>query len=1182
LQVNNAEMVQEIHQLLLERESTCHRTCFSLQFNGISLDNFTEIRTINGLVDGSVLHVVEEPYTIREARIHIRHVRDLTRQNDQAEAASAVDMSSLSFLPSINLQERGDRDKPFDGLPPDYVLPGTKERSLTPMLTQIPRVRPALRNMGISSFNPPTGHRKLKGDIMYLFVDILEKRRIHITCCTKGFFVNSSTEEVFNPQPSTQNKAICHSLVDLLNAVSPAFKKAFPALVKRRNERHMLDRLPTPYPVYSWLSPVQEVLEDSIRGEDALLPYRVGFEEHLPGQIRDWNEELQTTHEMPRTSLSERLTRDRSVFKIHGDFINAAVKGAIAVVEGNVVAINPADEPRTHMFIWNNIFFSLGFDVKDHYKELGGDAAALAATSTDLQGVRAYAAIDNSKLCTLGMAVIDYRGYRVTAQSIIPGILDKEQEQSVVYGSVDFGRTVVSSEKYHELLESSAKELKLLPHEVVVDNKGNTAKLFTSYETKGIIGNDGRYYVLDLLRTMPPDVHYLQDAEVSENARTLGFPRSFPHKLATLRQELVEHFHEARCLQFIKIAANHVRQHLASNKDDQDTRQFLTISDIENEVTRALVDVSEGREPVTKYSITKEALSKAAEAVNSLRPETFDIRFNPDCFSTTVKHAPGEDIEKHKILLVEAAEFIVTTQLPEFVSNCLDAVISPIDGESLCDLMHTRGINVRYLGDVVRRVLENGPSSYMVSLTITELVSRCAKHILRQYINSIPQEQLSCAISHLLNAVFGNLAFDHGAGAYTERNTKRNAKKSKKASTTSEWAAFNTREFWIALCHEAKNYYAFDLKADSIESVVDQYGVQKISLLRRLCGMLGIQLLIKDYQLDSNSTRTRLPFTADDIQNLFPVTKHRQPCANDAKKLFNRGQKAMHIGHLREAYEYIAESVNLMSTVYGSMHGELAQALRMLARLAYILGDLAEAVAQQYRATLMSERCNGIDNAYTIIEYVNLAHFAFSNLYIPASLRILYRARYLLLIAYGENHPLMAQIDGNIGVILFAVHEFDAALRFLTSSEAVMAANGEPKRLKSAIIQHIAARAHASRGDFRAALAAEKETYFIYNGLLGPEHEKTKESSEYLSQLTMQAVAFQRKVMDATKGNSVGPLLPTQLPQPSLSSILDVLNVLNGIIIISVGGLPSAIDYTEIVEGKPSPRSLRMIDEALD
>ena len=31
------------------------------------------------------------------------------------------------------------------------------------------------------------------------------------------------------------------------------------------------------------------------------------------------------------------------------------------------------------MFIWNNIFFSLGFDVKDHYKDFGGDAAAYYA-----------------------------------------------------------------------------------------------------------------------------------------------------------------------------------------------------------------------------------------------------------------------------------------------------------------------------------------------------------------------------------------------------------------------------------------------------------------------------------------------------------------------------------------------------------------------------------------------------------------------------------------------------------------------------------------------------------------------------------------------------------------------------------------------------------------------------------
>ena len=72
----------------------------------------------------------------------------------------------------------------------------------------------------------------------------------------------------------------------------------------------------------------------------------------------------------------------------------------------------------------------------------------------DLQGVKAYSQVDSEGLYTLGTVVVDYRGYRVTAQSIIPGILEREQEQSVVYGSIDFGKTVITHEKYAELVRN--------------------------------------------------------------------------------------------------------------------------------------------------------------------------------------------------------------------------------------------------------------------------------------------------------------------------------------------------------------------------------------------------------------------------------------------------------------------------------------------------------------------------------------------------------------------------------------------------------------------------------------------------------------------------------------------------------------------------------------------------------
>lgn len=43
----------------------------------------------------------------------------------------------------------------------------------------------------------------------------------------------------------------------------------------------------------------------------------------------------------------------------------------------------------------------------------------------------------------------------------------------------------------------------------VVSEKGDTVMLQSSVESKGIIGNDSRHYVLDLLRTFAPDVNYL-------------------------------------------------------------------------------------------------------------------------------------------------------------------------------------------------------------------------------------------------------------------------------------------------------------------------------------------------------------------------------------------------------------------------------------------------------------------------------------------------------------------------------------------------------------------------------------------------------------------------------------------------------------------------------------------------
>ncbi|KAH9644877.1 hypothetical protein HF086_007965 [Spodoptera exigua] len=590
IQVSSMELVQEIHQVLMDREDSCHRTCFSLQLDGVTLDNFAELKNIEGLKEGSVIRVVEEPYTMREARIHVRHVRDLLKSIDYTDAYAGQECSSLAFLNIITqgdiLEKKKSRPESVDCTPPDYIMPGSTERPLLPLhpgLTKENKAPQCLKVLTTSGWNPPPGPRKMCGDLLYLHVVTLEDRHFHITACPRGFYLNQSTEEVFNPRPATPS-LLCHSLIELLSIVSPAFKRNFALVQKKRMQKHPFERVATPYQVYQWASPMLDHTVDAIRAEDTFSS-KLGYEEHIPGQTRDWNEELQTTRELPRSTLPERLLRERAIFKVHSDFVAAATRGAMAVVDGNVMAINPGEEPKMQMFIWNNIFFSLGFDVRDHYKDLGGDAAAFVAPRNDLQGVRVYSAVDTAGLHTLGTVVVDYRGYRVTAQSIIPGILEKEQEQSVVYGSIDFGTTVLSHPKYMELLSKAGQQLKIMPHSVISAN-GETVELCSSVECKGIIGNDGRHYILDLLRTFPPDVNFLQleDDELREDIKSMGFPIIHKHKLCCLRQELVDSFVEARYFMFIRYAAFHLQQ--LSAKRQRDTAQ-KSIENKENDSKEA-------------------------------------------------------------------------------------------------------------------------------------------------------------------------------------------------------------------------------------------------------------------------------------------------------------------------------------------------------------------------------------------------------------------------------------------------------------------------------------------------------------------------------------------------------------------------------------------------------------------
>ena len=61
-----------------------------------------------------------------------------------------------------------------------------------------------------------------------------------------------------------------------------------------------------------------------------------------------------------------------------------------------------------------------------------------------------------------------------------------------------------------------------------------------------------------------------------------------------------------------------------------------------------------------------------------------------------------EVLERDRKLLHEATAFLTDILIPRMVRECIQLALVPTDGESLKAAMHSRGINMRYLGRVTK------------------------------------------------------------------------------------------------------------------------------------------------------------------------------------------------------------------------------------------------------------------------------------------------------------------------------------------------------------------------------------------------------------------------------------------------------------------------------------------------
>ena len=332
-----------------------------------------------------------------------------------------------------------------------------------------------------------------------------------------------------------------------------------------------------------------------------------------------------------------------------------------------------------------------------------------------------------------------------------------------------------------------------------------------------------------------------------------------------------------------------------TNVESGDNKEKGMEDDEAKKIVESITDSITSGEKRDIEESTKDIVKRAAQAVGSLKETEFDLRFNPDVFSPGVKHSTqeSEGYQKQCNLIRDASDFLLTVQIPAFIRDCLDHNSVPMDGQTLSDNLHNRGINIRYIGVIANMLAKVPQLSYIHAITVSEIITRSAKHVFTSFLQGLDMTCLSLAISHFLNCFFTTSMQSISGGValgYNSAKTKRNKRKSGRQASgcDMDWATLTSKSLWKLLGQEMLSYFNFDLNQDNIDDICSLFGLQRVSLLRSFCQKAGIQLQLREYFTSLSSGCS--PFSEDDVINMFPRAKHINPRASDAFGFYSTGQ----------------------------------------------------------------------------------------------------------------------------------------------------------------------------------------------------------------------------------------------------------------------------------------------------
>lgn len=1124
------ETVINLRVLLLENPNVCMFTCYHFECSHekeiVTLNEFSDINEYKEMLENGVVKMKLDLYDYKKATYQVKRFREYLKQPvvhvpQKEELQKEEPQKEELQQEEIIKEEREDALKKLQKIHEkigNQVYP--VEDCLGTFYKEWNKELPTcLKSMDLSGFNPPPGNRMMQGDLFYLEVVTMDNVVLHVTSHVSGFYVNRSNLEIFDPLPA-KNCVKYSTIHGLLMAKSNDFKTRFLKLNKVAADRNGQPSFSYEKIVENatmeggpcWIKPLVKQHGYDVNRAQEHLQNNFGMEDAM----RDWNEEYQCCKELPHESVQDTILRSRMVYKVLSEFVQAATDGAVAIIQGHISAINPMEEKKAHVYVYNNIFYSQSLDTQEEEKETSQDDAAHASANHDLQGVLAYDLADVDGLHTLATCIVDFIGVRMVAQSIIPGILQGEAASKLVYGSVDVGKTIASNSKMHQLMQKAGDKLHIAtrqiqplgldgtPEDAVEKGEAGVepVQICGPVEAKGILGSDNRHYVLDLVRTTPRDAgFYASHDSWTQSLKGVQFSRSDFGYTALLRPELLHLFSIHYCKRAL------VAKTAESEKKDNEKIEQAT----ENSEEAA-----------------KKALELKENEMAELEEAMKNFKINPNVFMKYPASTNDAEKDADTDLATQAAQYLQNVMIPAFLTDLQRGVNAPVDGQALTDAMHGCGINMRYLGrmaelakelDMVTRI-----PKYVLELLEVEMISRATKKVVAEIfaeneaLRSLP---LSIYLG-ILNAVFGKCA-PANASPTTPTKTKKKSKKKKKRNSTQSVEDDATAEadesdnmlqslaapefevtakdIWEKIAAKISGHFGYKLYLWGEDRVPNRS--LPLPLLRRVCQKLGVCIFSKDYDFKSAT-----PFDQSDIIRVFPVVKSSLPKnpSMAAAESIESGRTLLRAGSLSQAYDCLQDAATVLYRVCGSAHQDAALCCTVLATILYHAGDMQGALYQQQRAVTLYTQLCGIDYHDSAFAHANLALFLHANNQTDEAVKHMNRSIYLFELMNGKHLPEVCTLYYKLGMMYQDVGHVSLALQCYAESLQ----RGEFNKLQAANTLHQMGLTCKLAGGYRGAVTYEKKAYTLYKEMFGENDTRTEEASKNLTEFLSLAVAGEK------------------------------------------------------------------------